>query len=459
MKKNYLLLCFILCSNYIFPQENDVDNFLNKVKSEINSDKKIDLIVSYFSLPSNESEFVKAQIAQKLLKYSYTNKDKISEALSLNEISYFYMASNKSSEGLAICLKALKIAEKVENEKLIGYINAKLSFFYEDFNTSYSFLKKSLNIANRIKDDNLKLETYKKLSELFLQNNKINQSLQFTQKEYELTLKLKKLQEIGYTYLGFAEIHRSLKNKELALSYYNMAISYSKKVNSKRQLGWSYNFKSSFFLENNELDSAKVYAQKSIATFEKSVEKTGSLPSASILLNMYRKENIDSAFKYSEKLRIGTLSLLTANNPIDNLKLKLDEELRQKSITDKNEKLEEEKKQNLQYIFIAFGILTLIVLILLLSRSFITNTKLIKFFGVIGLLIVFEFLNLLLHPFLEKVTHHSPILMLVALVVIAALLVPLHHKVEHWATTKLIEKNKKIRLANAEKTIEQLNKK
>ena len=82
----------------------------------------------------------------------------------------------------------------------------------------------------------------------------------------------------------------------------------------------------------------------------------------------------------------------------------------------------------------------------------------IKFFGVIGLLIVFEFLNLLLHPFLEKVTHHSPTLMLIALVVIAALLVPLHHKVEHWATTKLIEKNKKIRLANAEKTIAQLNK-
>jgi len=40
-----------------------------------------------------------------------------------------------------------------------------------------------------------------------------------------------------------------------------------------------------------------------------------------------------------------------------------------------------------------------------------------------------------------------------------ALLVPLHHKVEKWATTKLVEKNKKIRLATAKKTIEQLEKK
>ncbi len=107
---------------------------------------------------------------------------------------------------------------------------------------------------------------------------------------------------------------------------------------------------------------------------------------------------------------------------------------------------------------IALGIIVLLTLYLALSRSFITNTKLIKFFGVIALLIVFEFLNLLLHPFLERVTHHSPVLMLVALVFIAALLVPLHHKLEHWATTKLVNKNKAIRLAAAKKTIEELEK-
>jgi hypothetical protein len=48
---------------------------------------------------------------------------------------------------------------------------------------------------------------------------------------------------------------------------------------------------------------------------------------------------------------------------------------------------------------------------------------------------------------------------LLALVCITALLVPLHHKVEHWATAKLVEKNKKIRLESAKKTIEQLEKK
>jgi len=134
-------------------------------------------------------------------------------------------------------------------------------------------------------------------------------------------------------------------------------------------------------------------------------------------------------------------------------------EVRQQELTQEKVKLEEQRKQNIQYALIALGIITFIILFLLLSRSFVTNTKLITFFGVVALLMVFEFLNLLLHPFLERITHHSPVLMLLALVCIAALLVPLHHRVEKWATTKLVEKNKQIRLAAAKRTIEELEKK
>ena len=46
--------------------------------------------------------------------------------------------------------------------------------------------------------------------------------------------------------------------------------------------------------------------------------------------------------------------------------------------------------------------------------------------------------------------------MLLALVAIASLIVPLHHKLENWSINKLVEKNKAIRLANAKKTIEEL---
>jgi hypothetical protein len=62
----------------------------------------------------------------------------------------------------------------------------------------------------------------------------------------------------------------------------------------------------------------------------------------------------------------------------------------------------------------------------------------------------------MLHPFLENITHHTPVFMLLALVCIASILVPMHQKIEKWTTNKLVEKNKQVRLAAAKKTIAEL---
>jgi apolipoprotein N-acyltransferase len=133
-----------------------------------------------------------------------------------------------------------------------------------------------------------------------------------------------------------------------------------------------------------------------------------------------------------------------------------DEDLRQQELAAAKIHEAELRRQNLQYAGIAVGIFTFFILFSLLSHSVIVNIKLISFLGVLGLLMVFEFINLLLHPFLEKVTNHSPILMLLALVVIASLLIPFHHKLEKWIKVRMTEKNKEIKLAAAKKTIEEL---
>ena len=177
-----------------------------------------------------------------------------------------------------------------------------------------------------------------------------------------------------------------------------------------------------------------------------------------MLTDIYEKTNCDSTLKYAKVLKIANDSLTSSKVNQQILLMTFEEDLRQQELAVEKIKATEERKQNIQYALIALGIIVLVTLYLLLSRSFITNTKLIEFFGVIALLIVFEFLNLLLHPFLERITHHSPPLMLLALVCIAALIVPLHHKLEKWATAKLVEKNKQLRLAAAKKTIKELEK-
>ena len=137
----------------------------------------------------------------------------------------------------------------------------------------------------------------------------------------------------------------------------------------------------------------------------------------------------------------------------------VEEESRQKHLKMAEEQEAEAHKENLQYIFIALGIIAFFMIFILFSRKHISNTKVIEFLSVVSLLIVFEFLNLLVHPILEKITHHSPLFMLLSLVALASLLIPVHHKLEHWAVNQLVEKNKSTRLAAAKKTVEELENK
>ena len=157
-----------------------------------------------------------------------------------------------------------------------------------------------------------------------------------------------------------------------------------------------------------------------------------------------------------KKLKLANDSLYNnkANQQIQ--LMTFEEDMRQQEIDVEKVKQAEERKQNIQYAIIALGILTFIILFFLLSRSIIVTEKWISFFGIFGLLIVFEFINLLIHPFLERVTNHSPFLMLMALVALASLLIPLHNRIEKWIKEKMTEKNKTIRLTNAKKTIEKL---
>ena len=136
--------------------------------------------------------------------------------------------------------------------------------------------------------------------------------------------------------------------------------------------------------------------------------------------------------------------------------LNIEENLRQQEKQQEEQKAKEERAHNLQYAAIALSLIGFLVLFLLLSHSVVVNQRTIRFLGVVSLLLVFEFINLLIHPYLGEITHHSPAWILLIMVCIAALLVPLHHRMEHWLTHKLVEKNNRIRLAAAKKTIASL---
>jgi tetratricopeptide (TPR) repeat protein len=356
----------------------------------------------------------------------------------------------------------MALAQETGNERLIANTKFNLAHNYKDQADYPKAIRLYLSVeesASKIKDNILQIWALGNLAEVYLSMDKIDSALMYAQRDYEFCMRIHYYDYLGYTFENLGSIQGKMGNLSLAISYFNLTIQEGLKANSPKQLNWAYTAVAQYYHDINQNDSSAVYAKKAIAVVQNTAFSNYSIKPSKLLFDIYRNSNIDSAYKYSEIFRIANDSLFSAKTIQQTQLMTFEDDLRQKELASEKLKAEEQRKQNIQYVLIALGIIIFIILFLLLSRSFITSTRLIEFLGVLALLIVFEFLNLLLHPFLEGVTNHTPLLMLLALVCVAALLVPFHYRVEKWSRAKLVEKNKKIRLANAKKTIEKLEEK
>jgi tetratricopeptide (TPR) repeat protein len=267
---------------------------------------------------------------------------------------------------------------------------------------------------------------------------------------------------IGYAQAlsQFARAYELKGDYDLADVYYKKALKLCEAKNMQPLYLLIGNKYCNYLLNRGNYVLPKKIALENVLIAKESANLIGIASSAELLQKIYRHEgNTDSSYHYALMQIAYKDSVINQKRITEFQNLTFSQRLKEIDEQAKVSEEETQRKQNIQFALIAFGILSFITLYLVLSRSFITNAKLIRFFGVVALLIVFEFFNLLLHPFLERVTHHNPFLMLLALVCIASLLVPLHHRIEKWATTRLVEKNKQIRLAAARRTIEELEEK
>ena len=462
MKKAITLFCFVVSLQTVSAQKLNVDSILQKIAVEEDADKKIELLAGLHTNEFNNSPNLVIEIGLKMLKQSQADKSIIEESAAYSMLGHGYRLMGNNIKGLDYHHKAIALAEKTGNFSLLAMAENQLAHIYKDRGENEKAIKIYLSSsahAEKGKNEVVRIWPLSNLGTVYLLNNNLDSALIVSQRAYENIIRIKDNRLLFLTFVNLAAVQSRMGNAPLALTYFEMAKKQAEGKAYTRYLNLLYTFMAEHYKAVQQTDSCALYAKKAIAAVSNTPFFYLSNKPAQMLTDIYEKTNCDSTLKYAKVLKTANDSLTSSKVNQQILLMTFEEDLRQQELAAEKIKNEEERKQNIQYALIALGIIVLVSLYLLLSRSFITNTKLIEFFGVVALLIVFEFLNLLLHPFLERVTHHSPILMLLALVCIAALLVPLHHKVEKWATAKLVEKNKQIRLKAAKKTIEQLEKK
>jgi tetratricopeptide (TPR) repeat protein len=413
------------------------------------------LLAYYYSDRKQDSFLV---YAKQELFWANQLKDVGAVATAFMDIgNYNYVAGNYPG-ALQMLFKSLQLAESVNDSSTIIPVYERLGNAYKEYdepeNAKKYYLLCKVFAEKQHQSD---FFSYCNLGYVCALMDQFDSALFYEQQAYALAVKTKSTQ-IGWTFLYLADIQLRLHNKALAGTYYKLAIdSLIKQRGISRVLSKGYLGMADFYRTYKLNDSAIYYAHLSMYVAKKLPYLKGVSIAARFLSETYDSLHQDDSELFYEKIFISTNDTLNNRNRTSSVEnLTFLEQIREQEREQALVKTKEERNQNIQYALIALGIITFILLFFLLSRSIVANEKMIDYLGVIALLIVFEFLNLLLHPFLEKVTHGTPLFMLLALVCIAALLVPLHARLEKWVTHRLVEKNKQIRLAAAKKTIEKL---
>ncbi len=436
----------------------NMDSLLPKIAAEKNDSARYYLAMSALTI-SETNPVEDMHNSEIILLHGQKNNDLVCQLLGYSCLCYDYIAFGNKLKSLEFGIKANQVAEKSNNDRLKTFGKAMLALAYltmGDFEKAVSYNKAAIEAGSKYETDIISVCAVNDMGTIYLVMGKIDSALVYTQKAYEMAIKSGITYWLTSTYLQFGSIHAALKNSSLALNYWDLALKEANRIGSPKFTSTAYNAMAQYYYAANQIDSAKLYATKAISSVKNTAFYTLNVDPAKLLLNIYRNSNLDSAFKYSEIYRTTNDSLVNIRALQQAQLMGVEDEARIAQEKLEAEKEEESHQKNLEYTFIALGIVAFIMVFLIFSRSYITNVKVIEFLSVIALLIVFEFFNLLIHPVLEDVTHHSPVLMLLGLVILAALLIPLHHKLEHWAVNKLVEKNKQSRLENAKRTIEEL---
>jgi tetratricopeptide (TPR) repeat protein len=461
MKKYFLLLITIAALSQLSTYaQAPPDSVLNKfATSDLNL--KISEISSYLNHFNKNDSLVTIKSGELIAYFQKQNDDN-----GVYYTKYFIInrliEKNDYATALDMALQVL-LLNKIWNDTIgiLNTINIMVSAYDKtaNYTEAIKYLKELTPIYLSMNDKKSLSYTYNNIGAIYAKTFMPDSGLAYGQQSVNIDYALKDSFHLKSSLSTLAENYIARGDYDLAMPFLKKAILIFKD-SSIGFYQYIYNDYAQVYLGMKKYDSSTYYAHQALSF---AVQENGISEQLRTYEYLYKAFDAmgrqDSSNKYFRLRAVLKDSLFSVE------KVKAIEAsgfrslLRQKEFDTEKRKYKDERKQNIQYALIVLGIVTFILLFFLFSRSIVVTEKWISFFGILGLLIIFEFINLLIHPFLEEKTDHSPILMLLALVAIASLLIPMHHRIEKWIKDKITKKNKTIRLEHAKKTIEQLNEK
>jgi tetratricopeptide (TPR) repeat protein len=450
MFKNFLRFRFfclfiLLLANpfHGYSQKHKADSvllLLKGAKADSNKVKKLADLANFVYLRNPDTALIISLDALTLAKRVKYEGDEYLWLLSVIAKTYSKIGNYPSA--LEIDFKLLEIVEKRKAKDTGDMAKVLMSIgnVYNnqgDYRNALKYYLKSDSIIRVNNITKLKYYSFVNIGEAYDKLNILDSAFLFysnCKREADLL----QSDYLGPPLLGLAHIYRKQANFILSQENYELAITVLRSAENDKLLCEAHLGLAMLYNFFNIPDSAIFHSKLSFLLAKKDGFPSQQLDAAKFLRQVYSKnKKIDSAFAYVmiEKDLNDTLNSV---NRIKELQIISSNELtRQMAMAENKRQAEIEWKNRLQQLLIGIFIPGLFLLTLFLSRVNL-HIRAIKLLGIFSLLFFFEYLTLFLHPTVARLTNHTPIYEIFIFVAIAAILIPLHHRAEHWLIHKLL---------------------
>lgn len=444
MKKLLFLLPLAFATTFLFSQGNELDSLKKALLLEKTDTGKI-LTLCYISNTyqnfNPDSALIVAQQAHFMASKS---KYLRGESRAFYEMASAYNSMGNYPKALENYLQQLKI-EEIRNipwNIASSYLNLAIVYInVKDYDNALFYAKICDSIVNANNYEDLSIYSLLDLGDIYEKKNNLDSALYYVSNSLAKAQKADEKQLMGTAYNNLGNIYLKLGKLDISYSNFIAGLPYQKETSNYSIFTESLLGLAKVFEKKEQLDSSLYFGKESFHIAYDNQFLLNALDATVLLTRVYKKtKNIDSSYAYQETM-IMLKDSIDSRDKIKHIQfMTTEEEIRQKEIAEQKQIEIKERNQKLQLLLIGLSIPIFFLLSVMISRNKV-HRKLIEFFGVVSILMLFEYITLLLHPFVAEKTGHSPFYEIIIFVMIAALITPLHHRFQHWVITKLTEMN------------------
>jgi tetratricopeptide (TPR) repeat protein len=425
-------------------QANTMDSLNNLLSNSKKDTNRVNILIEIANVYNRSNPVKGLSTSNEAYELSKLLNFLKGESNALNVMANSYSLVGNYNKALDIYLKQLVVAEHSQNSRdlAIAYMNIGIIHTEQlEYRIALEYYLKSDSIIKLKKIEDIKYNSYLNLGDLFDRLNMIDSASLYYSNSLTLAQKLNDPYYLGASHIGLGNCFVKQQNTQKGFENYYKALSYLKKANEEDLYCETLNDMANLFFHENKKDSALKYGIEMLWLAKKNSLQARLYDANSFLVKFYKKyRNADSLVVYLENRNLIKDSIMSREKIKEFQEKTFNEQIRQNELQEARIKQEHERNAQLQFLLIGIFIPLLFLTTIYLSRKKI-HIKVIQLLGIGSLLLLFEYLTLLLHPVVVEFTNHVPVLELCIFVCLAAILIPAHHRIEHWMIDKLTQKH------------------